>query len=180
MNDTSSGWPRLPDTLPQIERLAREIRFKQLGFLLLYRLADCTAGIQETSRIRRAQGKFLDSLTVEETAILCCLVEVMGQGFLNITMSPQYFDIIKTVGGSMSLAVPLGTDPSTENWLRECMCVFEDRLQRYGSFSFASSSLSATFANCGQDHTLHMFASVALLIKRAALIFGRSRSWKED
>jgi hypothetical protein len=152
MDDATGGWPRLSDHIPEIERLRREKMFKQFGFLLLFRLADCTAGMREMPQIRMRQGKFLESLTAVETAILCCLVELVGQGFLNITgraILPQYLETMRTsmasaqsspgrqqALGSTTLGIPAHTtvnDHSSENWLRECMCVFEDRMQRYGN-----------------------------------------------
>jgi hypothetical protein len=88
------------------------------------------------------QGKFLEGLSVEEAAILCCLVEVVGQGFLNITarvVLPQFLETMRVTANTYegtTLGIPSRTenDVPSENWLRECMCVFEDRMQRYGKF----------------------------------------------
>jgi hypothetical protein len=139
MIDDNGGWPRLPGHIPRLERLAREKMFKRHGFLLLFQLSDCTAGRIEMASIRSQQAKFLEGLSACETAVLCCLVEVVGQGFLNITGKAggprKDLEMIWTsMGGFVGDVGMVGRDDQiSENWLRECMCVFEDRMQRYGN-----------------------------------------------
>ncbi|EPE31547.1 hypothetical protein GLAREA_12303 [Glarea lozoyensis ATCC 20868] len=124
MTDDTGGWPRLPEHVPKVERLVREKMFKQHGFLLLFQLSDCTAGQVEMASIRNQQARFLEGLSACETAVLCCLVEVVGQGFLNITGKVggprKDLKVMRASMGGFVGDVGVGGDQIGENWLREC------------------------------------------------------------
>ncbi|KAF4624830.1 hypothetical protein G7Y89_g13335 [Cudoniella acicularis] len=140
MQDSSNGWPCLDLSIGEAFKLEQE--FKRRGLHLLFRLADCTTGLSETKDIRMKQAQYLDSLKVNELATLGCIVEVIGQGFFTITKAALLDQLPSSRLSSnskstLTLAVPPQIpwhDLQTDNWIRECMCVFEDRLQRFGPY----------------------------------------------
>ncbi|KUJ20403.1 uncharacterized protein LY89DRAFT_442635 [Mollisia scopiformis] len=79
----AQSWPTLDVSKDELgQRIAR---FKRLSFLLLYRLADCTASLPDTLKVRAHQAEFLDSLSSAELAKLGVIVEVMGQNYFTMT-----------------------------------------------------------------------------------------------
>lgn len=169
MSNPEHRWPTLD--VPKHELNERLSAFKRDGLHLLYRLSDSGAEHfdildenRKKSAIRRRQGRFLDEeLSVSDLAALGTIVEVMGQGFFNITNSalhrsgllnatvrplPQLSELQLTNKGiqfnnlsSPSLYRPTSVpiqDLNNQHWIRECMCVFEDLLQQYGPcFAYA-------------------------------------------
>jgi hypothetical protein len=84
MTDPEHNWPVL--NVPQSELKVRLSRFKKDGLHLLYRLSDCAAGLMTMELVRRRQTNFLEvELSVSDLATLGVILEVMGQGFINIT-----------------------------------------------------------------------------------------------
>lgn len=81
----AQNWPTL--NVPKAELCQRVMLFKKFSFSLLFKLADCTAGLKETLEIRAKQAEFLDSLTSAELASLGVIVEVMGQNYFTMTKS---------------------------------------------------------------------------------------------
>ncbi|CAL3963795.1 unnamed protein product [Diplocarpon coronariae] len=140
MLDVTNSWPTLDR--PKAELSKRLTIFKRRALLLLYRLVDCAAGLTETHTIRAHQSEFLDGLSSEELASLGTMVEVMGQGFFNVTKSALHASGLLTniplrPSSASNLYTPTSTpmeDLHNDNWVRECMCVFEDLIQRYGPY----------------------------------------------
>ncbi|KAH8663090.1 hypothetical protein BGZ60DRAFT_433103 [Tricladium varicosporioides] len=150
MQDSTNGWPCLGMSIG--EAFEREQEFKRRGLHLLFQIADCTAGITDTPHVRKKQAQTLEWLTAVQLATLGCLVEVVGQGFFTITRAALLGQLslnrakrglsthpqpTPTGHTPSTLAVPPQIpwdDLTTDNWLRECMCVFEDRLQRFGPY----------------------------------------------
>jgi hypothetical protein len=133
MEDYTNDWPTLD--IPKAELQRRLTMFKRKAFLLLYRLADCAVGLDETGNIRACQSIFLDNLSTQELAILGVMVEVIGQGFFTMTKSLLSSDLrnndapLDSILGSSYLYSPSSVpynDSTNDNWIRECMCVFED------------------------------------------------------
>ncbi|KAF8867024.1 hypothetical protein BDZ45DRAFT_777 [Acephala macrosclerotiorum] len=134
----AQNWPTLD--VPKAELCQRVTLFKRFSFSLLFKLADCTAGLQETLKIRAKQAEFLDSLTIAGLASLGVIVEVMGQNYFTMTKSA----LDKSNPGDVRPSSPAPLEwffaPNTvdaanvpnDNWIRECMCVFEDLIQRFG------------------------------------------------
>ncbi|CZS90655.1 uncharacterized protein RCO7_06802 [Rhynchosporium graminicola] len=140
----SANWPTLD--IPKEELLKRLVMFKKEALFLLYRLADCTAGLTETPEIRFKQSEFLDSLSSDELADLGVIVEVMGHGFFTMTKnalleSGLLNNMAPLPANASHLYTPISTpieDLRTDHWIRECMCVFEDLVQKYGpAFAYA-------------------------------------------
>lgn len=163
MSDPEHRWPTLD--LPKNELEHRLSAFKRDGLRLLYRLSDCGAGYKAKDVIRKRQASFLEEeLSVSDLASLGAIVEVMGQGFFNITYSAlqrsgllnasvspsvSYIDFqLTTLQGIhftdlsdsnlyRPTSVPI-QELNSQHWIRECMCVFEDLLQQYGPcFAYA-------------------------------------------
>lgn len=84
MLDINGSWPTLPDVTKE-DLMNRLQHFKKRALLLLYRLADCAAGVEAVEEVRSRQSRYLEILTVEDLAALGCIVEVFGQGFFNMT-----------------------------------------------------------------------------------------------
>jgi hypothetical protein len=133
MEDYTNDWPTLD--IPKAELHQRLTTFKRKAFLLLYRLADCAVGLDETGNIRARQSVFLDNLSTQELATLGVMVEVIGQCFFTITKSLLSSDLrnndalLGSILGSSYLYSPSSVpynDSTNDNWIRECMCVFED------------------------------------------------------
>lgn len=76
-------WPTLD--ISKEDLCQRMVRFKRIACCLLYRLADCTAGLKETLKIRAHQADFVESLSSAELATLGIIVEVMGQNYFTMT-----------------------------------------------------------------------------------------------
>lgn len=140
MEDFISDWPTLD--IPKPELGQRLTTFKRNAFLLLYRLADCAVGFNGTKNIRARQNDFLDKISLLELATLGVIVEVIGQGFFTMTkkalvsLGLQHSDVLLASISASSYfytpsSVPLN-DLMSDNWVRECMCVFEDLIQRHG------------------------------------------------
>jgi len=84
MTDPEHHWPTL--NVPKHELDKRSSQFKKEGLHLLYRLTDCAAGLSTRDLIRSRQARFLDEeLSASDLAVLGVIVEIMGQGFFNIT-----------------------------------------------------------------------------------------------
>lgn len=140
--DLRKGWPILD--VPKDELHSRLDVFKRRSLLILYRLADCALGYTRTQTIRSVQSEFLESLTSAELASLGVVVEVMGQNFYNITRQaiidsglPAALSIQRpSPSESHNPQLPTApiADLMNDNWVRECMCVFEDLVQRYGPY----------------------------------------------
>lgn len=79
----AQNWPTLD--VPKAKLCQLVMLFKRLSFSLLFKLADCTAGLKETLKIRAKQAEFLESLTTAELASLGVIVEVMGQNYFTMT-----------------------------------------------------------------------------------------------
>ncbi|TVY46098.1 hypothetical protein LSUB1_G000028 [Lachnellula subtilissima] len=163
MDDDRNGWPTLD--VPKGELRQRVRVFKKRAFCLLYRLADCAAGVDGTHSIRAAQAKFLERLSEMELSALGCLVEVIGQGFFNITKKALLASPPASLGSNSTRIAPtssssqpevtsptLWNDLSSDNLTRERMCVFEDRIQRYGPY-FAWSYVAES-KNRNRGHQL--------------------------
>ncbi|KAH6719240.1 hypothetical protein BKA61DRAFT_597173 [Leptodontidium sp. MPI-SDFR-AT-0119] len=146
MVDTTNiaGWPTLD--IPKDELFKRLGMFKKGAFLLLYRLADCTTGLSETPAIRTRQSEFLESLSSDDLASLGVIVEVMGHGFFTMTKTAIHDSgLLNNTAMPPSSASHLYTPDTSpfedlwnDNWIRECMCVFEDLVQKYGpAFAYA-------------------------------------------
>ncbi|TVY82394.1 hypothetical protein LSUE1_G001817 [Lachnellula suecica] len=149
MDDDTNGWPTI-ENIHKSELLLRQTVFKKRAFGLLYQLADCTAGIKNSTpdrdqRIRAEQGRLLESLSETDLSALGCLVEIVGQGFFTIfknklLASSRLGQSLPYIAHSQSsVLVPSATQlndlsQNNDNWIRECMCVFEDRVQRYGPY----------------------------------------------
>jgi hypothetical protein len=133
MDDDTNGWPTLD--MPKQELQQREREFKKRAFSLLYRLADCTAGVTGTHSIRTSQARLLECLSEVELSALGCLVEIVGQGFFNITKKAlEASPLANTGNSSMSRAAPSPSSSSqplvpsptpwndlgNDNWIREC------------------------------------------------------------
>ena len=106
------NWPTLD--LPSNE-LNRRLRiFKRKALLLLYALADSAAGPAYTIlETRKRQACFLEGLTIQNLAMLGCIIEVMGQGYWNIIKNGlaemEYKDSllgVKVVERPTSLFIP--------------------------------------------------------------------------
>ncbi|TVY15902.1 hypothetical protein LARI1_G004748 [Lachnellula arida] len=143
MDDRINGWPTLD--IPKGELRQHERAFKRRAFCLLYRFADCTAGVDGTHSIRTAQAQFLECLNEVELSTLGCLVEIIGQGFFNITKKVLFASPLATLGSTSTRIAPArsSSQPQVtslalwndlENRTREKMCVFEDKVQRYGPY----------------------------------------------
>ncbi|PVH87171.1 hypothetical protein DL98DRAFT_510030 [Cadophora sp. DSE1049] len=134
----SSGWPTLD--IPKDELSKRLTIFKKRALLHLYRLADCTAGLIETSAIRAQQSEFLESLSSDDLASLGVIVEVMGHGFFTMTKTALHASgLLNNTAAPLPNVSRLYTPDTTpiedlwnDHWIRECMCVFEDLIQKYG------------------------------------------------
>ncbi|PBP17258.1 putative integral membrane protein duf125 [Diplocarpon rosae] len=140
MLDSTNSWPTLDR--PKNELSKRLTMFKKRALSLLYKLVDCATGVTATHAIRAHQSEFLDSLSSEELASLGTMVEVMGQGFFTVTKRALHASgLLSNIPIRPSSASHLYTPASTpmedlhnDNWIRECMCVFEDLIQRYGPY----------------------------------------------
>ncbi|RKF56379.1 putative integral membrane protein duf125 [Erysiphe neolycopersici] len=147
------GWPSL-----NICRKELQIKldwFKTRALFLLYRLADCVAGLYTTKTVRNQQSRFLHSLSTKELAFIGVIVEVMGHNFFIITKR----SVVKSSPFQSSLQDSIQLHSVTnvqarpiselnDNWIRETMCVFEDLIQRYGPY-FAWAFLEVP--KCGQN-----------------------------
>jgi hypothetical protein len=141
MEDITNDWPTLD--VPKQELAQRLSIFKRNAFLLLYRLSDCAVGLDGTSNIRAQQSVFLENLSISELATLGIIVEVMGQGYFTMTKKAlvssglQASDVLlASISSSSYFYTPSSVsfhDLMSDNWARECMCVFEDR--KLGSYS---------------------------------------------
>lgn len=84
MTDPMNHWPVLENSKGDLEK--RLLAFKKDGLHLLYRLSDCAAGLKTRELIRCRQAQFLQKeMSVFDLAALGVIVEVMGQGFFNMT-----------------------------------------------------------------------------------------------
>lgn len=131
MDDDTNGWPTLDVSKHELRQ--REMKFKRKAFSLLYRLADCTAGVKGTHSIRTAQAHFVEELDKVELSALGCLVEIVGQGFFNITkntlLASPLADLTRSISPTLSSSsfqpmVPSSTpwnNVNNDNWIRECM-----------------------------------------------------------
>lgn len=117
-----NNWPTLDVKKPELE--AREVILKSHGLHLLFKLADCIAGLLTTNEIRNEQSQFLESLSKTELAILIATVELLGVGFRE----------------SESIRLKNDGEPVDHHTLTELGCVFSDKVQRYGPY-FASAYL---------------------------------------
>lgn len=104
MDDDINGWPTLD--IPKGELRQRERAFKRRAFCLLYRFADCTAGVDGTHNIRTTQAQFLECLNEVELSTLGCLVEIIGQGFFNITKKVLLASPLATLGSTSTRIAP--------------------------------------------------------------------------
>jgi hypothetical protein len=109
--------------------------------LLLYQLADCAASLNDTRDIRAKQSEFLESLPSLQLASLGVIVEVIGEGFFSVTKDALVLSGIANMNirpavmaASFYLSSAPVDDLLSDNWIRECMCVFEDLVQRYGPY----------------------------------------------
>jgi len=142
MEDYTNDWPTLD--IPKSELQQRLVMFKRKAFLLLYRLADCAVGLDGTGNIRARQSVFLDSLSTQDLATLGVMVEVMGQSFFNMTkrllLSPDFQNsdaLLPSISSATYFHSPSSmqyNDSINDNCIRECMCVFEDLIQRHGPY----------------------------------------------
>ncbi len=92
-------------------------------------------GLDGTGNIRARQSVFLDDIPTQDLATLGVMVEVMGQAFFSMTkrlLSPEFQSNENLFPESSEssyfhspTAVPYN-ESMNENWIRECMCVFED------------------------------------------------------
>lgn len=139
MEDYTSDWPTLD--IPKSELEQRLTTFKRKAFLLLYRLADCAVGFDGTKIIRARQNVFLNNISLLELATLGVMVEVIGQGYFTMTKKAlvsglQHNDVLlASISASSYFYTPSSipvNDLMSDNWVRECMCVFEDLTQRHG------------------------------------------------
>lgn len=146
MTDSASDWPTLD--IPKSALLQRLAIFKRNAFFLLYRVADCAVGCDGTRNIRAQQAQFLEKLSGIELATLGIMIEVIGQGFFNITKNALvssellHNDVLRSsVSPTSNFYAPSSVpshDLMSDNWVRECMCVFEDLTQRHGYVSWKS------------------------------------------
>lgn len=84
MTDPVHHWPLLENDKGDLEK--RLLAFKKDGLNLLYQLSDCAAGLKTRELIRGRQAQFLQKeMSVSNLAALGVIVEVMGQGFFNMT-----------------------------------------------------------------------------------------------
>jgi hypothetical protein len=94
------------------ELLKRVEKFKKDAFSLMYRLADCTAGLEYPHHIRAQQSEFFQKvLTASELAKLGCMVRIFGMGHFLISQNKGIRD---------------------DDYVRESTCIFEDRVLRFG------------------------------------------------
>jgi len=107
--------------------------YRTAAFYLMYQLADCTVGLKWTPTIRAKQVDFLEQLDEVELATLGCFIKAMGMGYHRILAASNH-----SAGTSL---------------MRECTCVFEDKLMRYGPFF-------AWAATTGPSETNSWFKSV--------------------
>ena len=106
----SLNMPTLDVAIPVL--LKRVEEFKKDALSIMYRLADRTAGFEYPEHIRTQQSNFFEKvLTVSELAKLGCMVRILGLG---------YFSTSK------------GRGIKDDDYIRESMCVFEDRVLRFG------------------------------------------------
>ena len=133
MVDHTNDWPTMD--VPKAELQCRLNLFKRKAFLLLYRLADCAVGLDRTGNIRARQSLFLDNLSTHELATLGIMVEVIGQGYFTLTkalLSSEHRNndvLFAPIAESSYFYSPTSVpynDTMNDNWIRECMCVFED------------------------------------------------------
>ncbi|KAH8809733.1 hypothetical protein F5882DRAFT_390550 [Hyaloscypha sp. PMI_1271] len=141
MVDHTNDWPTMD--VPKAELQCRLNLFKRKAFLLLYRLADCAVGLDRTGNIRARQSLFLDNLSTHELATLGIMVEVIGQGYFTLTkalLSSEHRNndvLFAPIAESSYFYSPTSVpynDTMNDNWIRECMCVFEDLTQRHGPY----------------------------------------------
>jgi len=140
MEDYTSDWPTLD--IPKSELEQRLTIFKRKAFLLLYRLADCAVGFYGTKNIRARQNVFLNNISLLELATLGVMVEVIGQGYFTMTKKAlvssglRHNDVLlASISPSSYFYTPSSipiNELMSDNWVRECMCVFEDLTQRHG------------------------------------------------
>lgn len=114
MVDHTNDWPTLD--VPKAELQCRLDLFKRKAFLLLYRLADCAVGLDRTGNIRARQSLFLDNLLTK--ALLFSEHRNNDVLLASISESSYFYS---------PNSVPYN-DTMNDNWIRECMCVFEDRM----------------------------------------------------
>lgn len=140
MKGELEGWPTL--NVSKLELGLRFRGFRYNAICLLFRLSDCTAGLNSTLEIRATQDKFLRGLCVEDLATLGVMVEVMGHNFFvmmkrlvaesGLIRNSQSADTAQSESGyELSPRAPT-LDLRDDIWIRETMCVFEDLVQRYG------------------------------------------------
>ncbi|CAG8957605.1 hypothetical protein HYFRA_00010472 [Hymenoscyphus fraxineus] len=121
--DPGGNWPTLE--IEKSELYQREILMKKAGLLLLFQLADCIVGLESTSDIRGEQSGFLERLGETDLAILIACVELLGGNF-------KARDKARHAESGEQL---------DNHDLTERMCVFEDKVQRFGPY-FACAYLN--------------------------------------
>jgi hypothetical protein len=136
----------------------RQTIFKRNALHLLYQLADCAADLSKTADIRVKQSRFLESLSSIQLASLGVIVEVIGEGFVSITKESIVLSGMANIGLQPVDIAPsfhpslVPTDNVMSNhWIRECMCVFEDLVQRYGPY-FAWAYLEGSSDTVRKPH----------------------------
>jgi hypothetical protein len=114
--ETESGWalrPSNPDA-SYTEFAQRVAIFKKDALCLIYQLADCTVGMKNKHTVRARQIEFLEELDKLELATLSWFVKALGLGYRRMSSTAH--------------------GVANEGLARECMCVFEDKVLRYGPF----------------------------------------------
>jgi hypothetical protein len=101
----------------------RMARIKKDVLLLMYQMVDSTAGLKKKHSVRTRQIEYLEMLTPLELAKLGCFVKALGLGY--------------------SKHMELQPDPIKDRFTRERICVFEDKVLRYGPF-FAWATIAGT------------------------------------
>ncbi|KAJ5047311.1 uncharacterized protein L3040_003140 [Drepanopeziza brunnea f. sp. 'multigermtubi'] len=140
MSDYRKNWPTLD--LPNADLGNYLTKFKKSALLLLYKLVDYTAGLTEINVVRSRQAEFLDGLSSIDLASIGVLVEVIGEGFFTMTKGDLHRSgLLNNIPTQLTSDPRLFTPTSThvedlhnDHWLQECMCVFEDLVQRYGPY----------------------------------------------
>lgn len=91
--------------------------------LLMYQLVDSTSGLKKKHSVRKSQIEFLEMLSPLELAKLGCFVKALGLGYA------QHME--------------LRHECISDHSIRERICVFEDKVLRYGPY-FAWAIIAGT------------------------------------
>jgi hypothetical protein len=98
-------------------------RIKRDALRLLYQMVDSTVGLKSKHAIRATQTEFLDMLDPTELATLGCFLRALSLGY----------------GENMKLQ----SEAMNDSRIRERLCVFEDKVLRYGPF-FAWATIAGS------------------------------------